>query len=196
MTCDACAAWHETDNDDGVQTVPVSLGQTLDLCPSHRSDLAPLLALIAEWGAQPERTSKRRAVNGVTLPTSAPEAPAETQQPGKRRGGARARQRRANAAQRAPEALSCPLCQQPAATADALGHHLRAQHDTTATAVYGDTCPICGEQGSARGLGTHGRIAHQSTSTAHLFALAQTQGDPKGVIAGRVSALAAQAAAQ
>jgi len=195
VTCDACAAWHETDNDEGVQTVPAAGTQTLDLCPSHRTDLAPFLSLIAEWGASTQRASKRAHQNGVTLPSSAPVAPAEPGSAPNRRGGKRARQRRANAsAQPAPTGeLTCPLCQHPSASGDALGHHLRLMHSTTTMAVYGDTCPLCGHQGTARGLGSHGGHAHSISGTAALFAAAQQQGDPYGVIASRVAAMAAAA---
>lgn len=196
VTCDACAAWHETDNDDGVQTVPAAGGQTLDLCPSHRTDLAPLLALIAEWGASPESSTGRRRATTPVVATSAPEAPERNGNAPSKRGGKRARQRRASAqapVAEAPLALVCPLCEQPAASADSLGHHLRAMHNTTTMAVYGDTCPVCGHQGTARGLGSHGGHAHGISGTASLFALAQQQGDPYGVISSRVAAMAAAA---
>jgi hypothetical protein len=198
VTCDACAAWKSRDTDDGVQTVPVVAGHTLDLCADHREGLRAVLALIAEWGAAPETAGRKRATAPVVA-TGAPQAPATNGNAPTKRGGKRARQRRANAAAAVPAsdlplALVCPLCQMPSASGDSLGHHLRAMHSTTTMAVYGDTCPVCGTQGTARGLGSHGGHAHGISGTAALFAVAQQQGDPFGVIASRVQALASQAA--
>lgn len=193
VTCDACAAWHQAETEEGVQTVPVSAGQTLDLCPSHRSDLAPFLALVAEWGASPEQTRK-------SAPPVAPAAPVRNGNAPSKRGGKRARARRANQEQSTPTTpavavdlpLVCPLCASTLANADSLGTHLRTQHQTNGVAVYGGTCPVCNHDGDARGLGTHGSKAHNTTSTAALFALAQEQGDPHGVIASRTQVLAQQ----
>lgn len=195
LTCDACQAWHDQENDQAVETVPVSAGQTLELCQSHRTDLAPLLALIAEWGATPETKGRTRATTPVVA-TSAPEAPALNGNAPSKRGGKRARQRRANqaapVAQPAELELRCPLCSAPAASADSLGAHLRTQHQTNGQTVYGDTCPLCNHAGTARGLGSHANMGHQVSSVAALFAIAQHQGDPHGVIASRAAALAAQ----
>lgn len=193
VTCDACAAWKGADTEDGVETVPVGSGQTLDLCADHREGLRAVLALIAEWGATPERasSSKRRWVT-PTEATSATVAPAANGNTATKRGGKRARQRRANAeAGAAPLPLTCPLCEAPSASADALGHHVRNMHSTTLMTVYGGTCPVCGNEGSARGLGTHAAKAHQMSSSAALFALAQQQGDPHSVLAARAQAFAA-----
>jgi hypothetical protein len=192
VTCDACAAWHQTDNSTDVATVPVSAGQTLDLCGSHRTDLAPFLALIAEWGQAPERNhgGRKRATVAVEA-TSAAVAPVEAPRAPNRRGGKRARQRRTNAQQGTPTALLCPLCSAPAASADSLGGHLRTQHQTTGQVVYGGVCPVCNHDGSPRGLGTHAGQAHGISSVAALFAVADSQGDPHGVVAARAAALAA-----
>lgn len=190
VTCDACAAWHQSENSDGVQTVPVGGGQTLDLCGSHRSDLAPFLALVAEWGQAPERNhGGRKRAAGPAVATSAPVAPEQPARAASKRGGKRARQRRANAAQAALP-LVCPLCSGEMASGDSMGHHLRSQHQTTGTEVYGGVCPVCNHDGSARGLGTHAGQAHAISSVAGLFAVAQSQGDPHGVIAARAAALA------
>ena len=191
VTCDACAAWHESDNEVGVETVPVG-SQTLDLCPSHRSDLAPFLALVAEWGAMPEKG--RKAARWTVTPAGAPDpvpAPEQPSKPRKQRGGARARARREKGAQ-APLALLCPMCSSELANSDSLSTHLRAMHQTTGQAVYGGTCPVCNHAGTARGLGSHANMGHQVGSVAALFALAQSQGDPHGVIAARAQALAQQ----
>jgi hypothetical protein len=200
VTCDACQAWHDSENEDGVQTVAVAGGQTLDLCPSHRSDLAPFLNLVAEWGAAPTAQGSKRG-RTPTAPNSSPVAPAATGNLPSKRGGKRARQRRANAEQQAPGAalpvsgdlpLTCPLCQGIFSTPDSLGVHTRMQHGRKLTDLYGGTCPVCAHQGDPRGLGTHGARHHQSPSAAHLFALAQQQGDPHGVLAARAEAVAAQ----
>jgi hypothetical protein len=192
VTCDACAAWHSTSNSTDVGTVQASASQTLDLCGSHRADLAPLLSLIAEWGATPERGSKRKASSLPVASTSAPEAPAQSSNGASKRGGARARQRRANAQAAAVVAapLVCPLCASEMANRDSLATHLRAMHQTTGTAVYGGVCPVCNHDGSARGLGTHAMRQHHLDSAAALFALASSQGDPHGVVAARAAALA------
>jgi hypothetical protein len=198
VTCDACAAWHgNPENEDGVETVPVGSGQTLDLCASHRSDLAPLLSLIAEWGASPDSTgragSKRRWVT-PTEATSAPEAPAPNGNAPTKRGGKRARQRRANAAQALPASdapLPCPICQHPAPTWSALSEHTRRVHSLRPTEIYGGTCPVCAHETSARGLGMHAGSEHQVPNVAALFAMAQQQDDPHGVVAARAQALAA-----
>jgi len=193
VSCDACMAWHQTDNSTDVETVPASTSQTLDLCASHRTDLAPFLALIAEWGAEPERVSKRRASsahNGVTIPSSAAVAPAQPGNAPSKRGGKRARQRRANAQQGTPTALVCPLCAAPSASSGSLGHHLRSQHQTTGADVYGGVCPVCNHDGAPRGLGTHAGTAHGISSVPALFAVADSQGDPHGVVASRARLLA------
>lgn len=202
VTCDACQAWHDSENEKGVETVPVAGGQTLDLCPSHRDDLAPFLALVAEWGVTPERVSKRRGASAPAAPTSAPVAPAEAERVPNRRGGKRARARRANAEQQqAPDTapvvseglpLVCPMCGHSSPNAAALGVHVGAQHQTNLTTLYGGTCPLCNHQGDPRGLGTHAVRAHQLTSAAELFAIAHSQGDPHGVIAARALAVAQQ----
>lgn len=192
VTCDACAAWHQSENSTDVETVPVSAGQTLDLCGSHRTDLAPLLALIAEWGQRPERNhGGRKRAAATAEATSAPLAPAQASNAPSKRGGKRARQRRANASQ-AALTLVCPLCASELANSDSLGTHLRAMHHTTGQAVYGGTCPVCNHDGSPRGLGTHAGQAHSISSVALLFAQAQAEGDPHGVVAGRAKVLAAQ----
>ncbi len=192
VTCDACAAWHQSDNSAEVATVPVSAGQTLDLCGSHRTDLAPFLALIAEWGQAPERNGGRKRAAVSAVATSAPVAPSEGGNTATKRGGKRARARRANAQQAAAAELPlvCPLCSSTMATGDSLGHHLRSQHQTTGTAVYGGVCPVCNHDGSARGLGTHAGQAHGISSVAALFAVADSQGDPHGVVASRARLLA------
>jgi hypothetical protein len=171
-----------------VETVMIAGGQTLDLCPSHRDDLAPFLALIAEWGASSASTGRKRA----TAP--APMAAAPNGNTPKKRGGKRARERRAtgDAVPASDAPLSCPLCERTSPNGDALSSHLRTMHDTTSMAVFGGTCPVCNHAGDARGLGTHARKAHEAAGTAALFALAQSQGDPHGVIASRALALARQ----
>lgn len=187
VTCDACQAWHNVETEEGVETVPAAGGQTLDLCPSHRTELAPFLALVAEWGATP---SSNGAGKGARAPRSAPVAPAETGKAPNRRGGARARQRRANASVAAPVAtgaLACPLCTQELASAASLGAHLRQQHSTTIGAVYGTQCPLCGREG------VHGRHLSDHGVTGGMpgaFVLAEQQGDPHGVIAARAQAVA------
>jgi hypothetical protein len=67
--------------------------------------------------------------------------------------------------------------------------HLRAAHNTTGTAVYGGTCPVCNHDGAPAGLGTHGRTAHGATSVHALFAMATAAGDPHGVITSRAQAI-------
>jgi hypothetical protein len=195
-TCDPCQAWHGTENDDGVTTVAVAGGQTLDLCPSHRDDLAPFLALVAEWGATPERNGSGRKRTTTVARASAPEAPAEAPRAPNRRGGARARARRANGAAQVPadnggERLVCPLCGGDYLNVESLGVHTRTQHGRNLSELYGGTCPLCGHVGDPRGLGTHASKAHQAVSTAHLFAEAQRQGDPHGIISSRAQAVAA-----
>jgi transcription elongation factor Elf1 len=132
VTCDACAAWHETDTEDGVETVPVG-SQTLDLCPSHRRDLAPLLALVAEWGAAPGElapTSRKRpahvGIGAVLVPQE------QARKGSKQRGGARARKRRENGAQAAADSVNtCPMCGLQSVSRSALMQHTRRAHQTT-----------------------------------------------------------------
>lgn len=190
VTCDPCAAWHEVETEEGVETVPVG-GQTLDLCPSHKLDLQPFLALVAEWGAsatgkQGRQRPIRPGVGSVLVaPMSAPEAPRKG---GKQRGGARARKRRQNGAQAPQETTSdatpCPLCQRPMADMSA---HLRHVHGTNVAAVYGTTCPLCGEPGRSTHLARAHRLAGGMPAA---FVEAQRLGDPHGVIASRAEALA------
>jgi hypothetical protein len=189
VTCDPCKAWHDSENSEGVQTVPVAGGQTLDLCPSHRTDLAPFLALVAEWGATPSSTGRIKRATPVA-PT--PVAAAPTGNTPSKRGGKRARARRASAEPGAELPLTCPLCDHVSVSAGALTAHVGSQHQTTLTTLYGGTCPVCAHEGDARGLGTHANKGHQVGSAAALFALAQSQGDPHGVIAGRALAVSSQ----
>jgi hypothetical protein len=191
--CDPCQAWHEAETTEGVQTVPVAGGQTLDLCESHRSDLAPFLALVAEWGATPGSNHGARKPRSAT---QAPVAPAEPAQAGKRRGGKRARQRAANAAQRAteaptvPERIQCPLCPtQVRALGSNMSSHLRHVHSQNVGTVYGTTCPLCGQAARTNHLGASHGIHGGGMPVA--FHLAQAQGDPHGVVASRAAALAA-----
>lgn len=192
LTCDAHAAWQDQpDVTDRVETVRVSAGQTLDLCPEHREGLQRVWALVSEWGRAPERGAP--ALNGrkvAARSVSAPEAPALTPSAPNRRGGARARQRRSKSVV-SVNVLACPLCGAQRHTTDAMALHLRGEHHLTPAVVYGGTCPLCAKAGSEQGLGTHANKAHGIHGVAALFAAAQHDGDPHGVIASRAHTLAA-----
>jgi hypothetical protein len=197
VTCDPCLAWKGLDVAEGVETVPVVGGHTIDLCAEHRDGMRAVLALIGEYadGAAvgipaTSRLDKRtrgrveRAVEKASKPT--------------RRGGKRERARReAHAAEAAVvvEGLACPLCAENRPTSDAMSTHLRSAHGLTPEAVYGLACPMCGrEAATGRALGTHGRRDHGSTDgVPGLFALAATSGDPLGIVAARARALATEA---
>lgn len=193
VTCDPCQAWHGAENLEGVQTVSVAGGQTLDLCPDHRRDLAPFLALVAEWGATPSSNggSRKRA----SAPVVEQEAPTAARN---RRGGKRARARRNNGAERpsdvvvtgTPTTLACPMgCGSELGTSASLGAHLRQTHSTTIGAVYGTACPLCGHDAS----GSRHLVAHGVTGGMPVaFAVAQQQGDPVGVVAARALAVSRQ----
>lgn len=197
LTCDACSAWHDAEVAEGVATVPASGGQTLDLCPDHRETMAPFLALVAEWGQSPDGAASRPvgARRRGRTPSPAAEVPAQDAPatappaPKNRRGGKRARARRA-AATAAPGSFACPLgCDHTTATPHGMGQHLRATHGRTASEVFGGTCPLCNHVGTAAGMGVHARLSHGSGSVYALFAQATAEGDPHGVIASRVKAV-------
>jgi hypothetical protein len=180
LTCDACMAWEDRENADGVEVVPVVGDVALDLCPPHRDATASVVALILQWASTPAEPTRNR------------------------RGGKRARTRRANAEAAparppvAPRAgyLPCPLCEYHGPSVGALGAHFRAAHGLTSRDVYGDVCPLCQWHGSAQGLGLHGKRAHgvDGVGTPALFAAAEQAGDPHGVIASRARELASRAA--
>jgi hypothetical protein len=208
LTCDACMAWKEREVAEGVATVPVSGHQTLDLCPEHTDALRRVWALVAEWGVDgttaPTRrrtASRRSATNGSAsatppagadhptddAPETAPTAPRN------RRGGKRARARREGSQgprTAAPGSFSCPLCDATPANAASLSAHVRTQHHTTASEVYGSVCPVCDHtSATGRALGIHARTAHDiTTGVPGLFAEGTVQGDPYGVIASRAAA--------
>ena len=193
VTCDACQAWKGREVEEGVETVPVSHGQTLDLCPDHREGMRAVLALIAEWGAAPVKGSKRNAAS-TPVATSVPVAPTNGGNLPSKRGGARARQRRsaAPAGTVAVNVLACPLCSAQRRDTDSMSRHLKNDHGLVPGAVYGGTCPVCNHAGSPQGLGTHANQAHGIRGVATLFAQAQADGDPHGVVASRAHTLAQQ----
>jgi hypothetical protein len=72
--------------------------------------------------------------------------------------------------------------------------HLRDEHGTTHSALYGGTCPVCGQVcANTVGLATHGRGAHGVPADGGAFAvfdLARQQGDAHGIVAARLAAVA------
>jgi hypothetical protein len=215
VTCDPCLAWKGRDVSEGVETVPVIDGHTLDLCPDHREGLRAVLALIGEFADHSARViealpaglrGKRR--EAALAASRAAEASVE---PGKRnrRGGKRARARAERAAvvveaeaiaveAAEAERLACPLCTHTSPTTGALGMHLTQRHGTTPSALYGPVCPLCGhESGNGQAAATHARSAHEvSGGLAALFARALAEGDPHGIVAARISSVASQGAAE
>jgi hypothetical protein len=202
VTCDPCAAWKGAEVSEGVETVPVAGGQTLDLCPVHREGLREVIALIAEWGASPEPTRKRTRRAPEAAPARAggpPPSPASevNGKPRNRRGGKRARARREGAEAAVVEAAVerrpvCPLCARESASADALASHLSSVHSTTVGEVYGLLCPLCEHVpfASARALGSHGKVAHGVVGgVVALFDRAVDEGDPFGVVAARATSI-------
>lgn len=198
VECDPCMAWHGTSTTEGVETVAVSGEQTLDLCPDHRENFGPFIVLVAEWGASPQgaASTKGRTRNRATSAAPPAEvapgtAPTATNN---RRGGKRARTRRANAVAAstpAPGSFACPLCATTPATPAAVSSHLRNVHGTTGSDVYGTRCPVCPDYTSATGraLGIHGTNVHHVAGLPGLFAMAHAEGDPHGVIASRAEAV-------
>lgn len=131
-TCDACLAWKGREVAEGVETVSVIGEHTLDLCAEHRDGMRAVLGLVAEFAdgaavgraAQPRMSKARR---------EAAEAEVDAALAGtrNRRGGKRARARRANAeAATVAEGgeISCPRCEFTAANRRGLGIHARLGH--------------------------------------------------------------------
>lgn len=264
-TCDPCASWKGREVEEGVETVVVAGGQTLDLCPEHRDGMRRFLTLLAEFGESPEPAPGKRKVKGASTPSKAPaelarrsavngvaahvmttaevadrlgigkrrvrqlveegalhpvdgprtrpvyfpaEEVAEVETRRNRRGGARARARRANASPpvarvvevvEGDPANECPLCTRRSPTTAALTMHLRERHGTTLTELYGRVCPLCEAECVTTGaLGVHGSTSHgieRGGGVVALFARARDEGDPHDVIASRARALVEAASA-
>lgn len=198
LLCDAHMAWHDVEVTEGVETVAVSGNQSIDLCPEHRDMAHPFFLLVSEWGATvkhrrkgPDRAPASRSTSAVA-PALAPvevdpsgTAPAATTN---RRGGKRARTRRANAtgaSTAAVGAVTCPLCPHTADTPKNMNNHLRGRHHLSGAEVYGTVCPLCGTACDSRhGMAHHGVAGGMPA----LFARATAEGDPHGVIASRAEA--------
>jgi hypothetical protein len=203
LTCDACTAWKGAEVTDGVVSVPVPGGQTVDLCPAHHDATRRVFELVAEWGVTPERSRRSRAVPADAPRSSAPEvvnghtAPQNGHTaPQNRRGGKRARERRERAQTATHAPYACPLCGHAPPSGHALTIHFRSVHNMTGGDVYGGRCPLCTHDGTPNGLGVHARAVHGvegEGAVAALFAQATATGDPYGVLAARAEDVAATA---
>lgn len=69
--------------------------------------------------------------------------------------------------------------------------HLRDEHGTTPVGLYGTVCPVCTHPAVGTvGLSAHGRGAHEVNGSFALFDLARREGDPHGIVAARLAAVA------
>ena len=167
--CDACAteiADTGGDVEPATAEVVITIGATgrprlLDLCERHGKALVePLAALLLDAGQ---------------------DVPMASQTPTKSRPGTKPA---LHTAGRFP-CLWCP--ETFAANGGYWGHAVEVHGlppGSGSTSVYGKRCPSCGVTlGNTTGLGTHGRIAHGAESVAALFRMADTAGDPHGLVA-------------
>lgn len=81
----------------------------------------------------------------------------------------------------------CAICSEVVSGSDArFNNHLRDEHSTTATQMFGLECPVCEYTAkNLPGLGTHGYHVHHSASVPALFDMARKEGDPRGVMRNR-----------
>lgn len=174
--CDVCMAQEiETPG----QTVPMWGDRTLDLCPAHIDEyVKPLAVLLDEYGVKHTGKAAARRQNA---PRKAPASPAQetpAEQPA--------------APQDGPATQVCILCGADGLTRGEYDSHLNAMHQTTALALHGDVCPVCGESGKS---GQHVNRAHGTSTGARNFSQAlmwaAENGDPHGVYAARIKASAA-----
>lgn len=166
-------------------TFPLTFGRdsyTIDLCEGCAKELiTPLEELVRELGV----TEKSAAPAKPAKASAASEPPARQGRPSTH-----------------PEKLlagphPCPVCSADYTdrTQGALGQHLVTQHGLTPAMTVGTTCPVCnmGHELS-KGLATHS-VLHRDqmlggeSGLLGLWFLAQRDGDPHGVVAGRVAAV-------
>lgn len=84
---------------------------------------------------------------------------------------------------------SCLLCSHVVRSSSGLSDHVRESHALRTTEMFGLTCPLCGsEHLKPQGLGVHARATHsaehpQVTETSAAFLVAESLGDPLGIVA-------------
>jgi len=158
--CDACRVGDEY---MPAEEVLVRLGDSaraLDLCESHYQEyVEPLARLVQEAGHDPDQVPPPR---GSKVPSKGAVAPRERD---------------------SFDRCTCLVC---GMETKAMSQHIKSQHHLNMQAVYGTTCPLCGgEAKSISGVGTHLTKTHRIHGVARGFALADAEGDPHGIVAGR-----------
>lgn len=151
---------------------------TVDLCDPCMKELASKLLFLLEAGRPAE---EQVAPLGAAEPTAPIEAVA-------------AKRARLGPRYSGPRKWVCLLCQEEYAGTAGLRGHLGTVHgltDTTIGSVYGDVCPVDGEDmGHGKQSATgHARGVHRANNVSKLFERAIKKGDPYGVVAARVADL-------
>ncbi len=83
----------------------------------------------------------------------------------------------------------CLFCDRTYLNADTIVNHCKRDHDphlNSVQSIYGITCPGCGNRYER--LGWHATNAHRMP-LSHLFAIAERDGDPHGIVAERLNKL-------
>lgn len=143
------------------------LGKTVDLCGPCFDDLAKdLVALLDDRGVPVDGKTRRGPYRARKAPAAAEHAAGVPMDPG---------------------VVACLLCDH-VGTVGGMGGHLRRVHHTTVADTYGPVCPVCGKTAGGTHIGrSHPEVGH---GMAGAMEWARHNGDPHGVYAGRVLALA------
>lgn len=163
--CDPCLAAGANEEGAPEEVTMGGKARVLDLCKAHRDKLlGPLETALEAWGRRPEGAPAKRAYTRR----------APTPQP------AEARSHSA----RVPVAAMCLVCGHQSPTSSALGAHIKTAHGLTMADMFGTTCPMCGTQLSATGMGMHLTKSHGiKGGMAAAFNEARAAGDAHGVVA-------------
>lgn len=168
------------------ETIVVRIGDNvgeLDLCEDCRQIYVTPLAALMSVHAKPATTALKATTTAKPAPAKAVAAKA-TPAEGKATGGQWWREH-------AHEQVECPACTRECAR-HYLGTHLRTQHNTSLSYIYGERCPIDGHTAkSFQGLTTHIQKAHGSgIGWPGIAQLGREAGDEHGIVAEIESRLA------